>query len=106
MALEVPHQVRLVGHQIELAPQAIDLRTAALGEVYYQIIEPQRVGEALDDVDALVEREAQARLIAIAQNLAVPTASLGAQLKTDLNLHFATLGLRITRCQVQLRDAA
>jgi regulator of protease activity HflC (stomatin/prohibitin superfamily) len=103
----IAHRVRLVGHQIELAPYAIDGETAAQGAVYYQILEPERAGDALDDVDALVEREARSSLLALAAGPAArdEAAAMAARLKSDLNLRLGTLGLRITRCQLQLSAA-
>lgn len=103
----IAHRVRLVGHQIELSPQAIDADTAARGAVYYQILEPERAGDALDDVDALVEREARSSLVALSGDAAGgEAATLSSRLKTDLNLRLAGFGLRVTRCQLQLSAAA
>jgi regulator of protease activity HflC (stomatin/prohibitin superfamily) len=103
----IAHRVRLVGHQVELAPQAIDADVAARGAVYYQILEPERAGNVLDDVDALVEREAVSSLIAlVAEPVRDEAAALALRLKTDLNLRLGALGLRVTRCQLQLGAAA
>ena len=104
----IAHRVRLVGHQIDLPPQPLDSRTRAGGAVYYQILEPQRAGEVLDEVDALVAREATAQLAAIASTEAASAevAVLASQLKTDLNRRLERLGLRVTRCQMQLSAAA
>lgn len=101
---KIAHRVRLVGHQIELAPQPLDDGHAARAAVYYQILDPKLAGEALDEVDALVEREAQARLAEIAHDAVAPTegAALDSQLRAELNRRFDSLGLRITRCQVQV----
>ena len=100
----IAHRVRLVGHQVELPLQPFAAGQAARGAVYYQILDPQRAGEALDEVDALVEREAQTRLAAIAHDAVARTecAALDSQLKAELNERFGTLGLRITRCQLHL----
>ncbi len=105
---KIAHRVRLVGHQIDLPPQRLDDGHAARAAVYYQILDPERAGEALADVDALVGREAQARLAAIASDAVVPTdgAALDTRLRTELNRRFDALGLRITRCQVRLAQAA
>ena len=104
----IAHRVRLVGHQIDLPPQAMDARTRAGGAVYYQILEPERAGEALDEVDALVAREASAQLAALAGDEAgQPEAgALSSQLKRDLNRRLEGLGLRVTRCQMQFSAAA
>lgn len=103
----IAHRVRLVGHEIQVPPQPLGADTAA-GAVYYQILEPERAGEVLDDIDALVAREACAQLAAFAQEGAAnPGGSdLSSRLKTDLNQRLAGLGLRVTRCQMQLRAAA
>ena len=100
----IAHRVPLVGHQIDLAPQPLAPGQTARGAVYYQILEPERAGEALDEVDALVEREALTRLAAIAHDAVAPKegAALDSQLKAELNQRFGTLGLRITRCQLEL----
>lgn len=104
----IAHRVRLVGHQIDVPPQPVDALTRAGGAVYYQILEPQRVGEALDEVDALVAREASAQLAAIVgtESASGEVALLSTRLKTDLNRRLEGLGLRVTRCQMQLSAAA
>ena len=93
----IAHRVSLVGHQVELRGPAL-----AGGALYFQILEPERAGDALDDVDAMVEREACRRLEVMAgepHDDAAP--ELGQRLKTELNQQFGTLGLRVTRCQLQ-----
>lgn len=103
---QIAHRVRLVGHRIELAPQALDEATAAHAAVYYQILEPERAGDALDDVDALVAGLAQQQLALIADS--VPPAesvALAQRLKSELNQRLDSLGLRITRCTLQLSPA-
>lgn len=103
----IAHRVRLVGHQVELTPQPLDASTRAGGAVYYQILEPQRAGEVLDEVDALVAREANAQLAQIAGSEATAEAAqLSSRLKADLNRRLEGLGLRVTRCQMQLSAAA
>lgn len=94
---KIAHRVRLVGHHVDLPD--------ARGEVFYQILEPELARDALDDVDGLVQREAHERLAAIAaQPAATEAGALAGQLKQDLNRRLASLGLRVTRCQ--LRAAA
>ena len=93
----IAHRVHLIGHHIDLPD--------AQGEVYYQILQPELARDALDDVDALVAREANVRLAAISALPSRPeSAALAGQLKQDLNHQLARLGLRVTRCQ--LRQAA
>lgn len=100
---KIAHRVHLVGHQVELTPQTLHNATAAYGAVYYQILEPERTGGVLDEVDALVEREARQRLAILATDTALAEGSaLGARLKGELNQRLSRLGLRITRCQVSL----
>lgn len=104
---KIAHRIRLVGHQIDLPSQPFAGRTAARGEVFYQILEPELARDALDDVDALVQREAGVRLAQIALHDSVPESGvLSGQLKRDLNAQLGCLGLRITRCQVRLTAAA
>lgn len=104
----IAHRVRLVGHHVELPAQSFGANSAARGAVYYQILEPQRAGGALDDVDALVEREACLQLAVLAANdetaerTGLEPSALAGQLKNDLNQRLGSLGLRITRCQLQL----
>ena len=103
----IAHRVRLVGHQVDLPSQPFAGHTAANGEVFYQILEPELARDALDDVDALVQREARVRLAEIAQFDAVPESGvLSGQLKQDLNRQLGRFGLRVTRCQVRLTAAA
>lgn len=101
---KVAHRVRLVGHQIEvpLAGEA-----PARAAVYYQILEPERAGDALDRVDALVEQHTSRKL----SNLALLDAAndahqIAATLKDDLNQDLGVLGLRITRCKLCFDAAA
>ena len=80
---------------------------AAQGAVYYQILEPQRAGDALDEVDALVQREAREGLATLLLSVAAnDSAMLASQLKTELNQRLAALGLRVTRCKLELTEAA
>lgn len=101
----IAHRVRLMGHQVAVPADADT--PAAGGAVFYQILEPERAGVALDSVDALVEREAGAGLSAVlARDAANDAEALAAQLKAELNQRLATLGLRVTRCKLDLREAA
>ena len=95
---KIAHRVHLVGHHVDLSDDR--------GEVYYQILEPELARDALDDVDALVQREAQQRLTEIAAQPAAEAGALAGQLKQDLNLQLGRLGLRITRCRLHLPAAA
>lgn len=102
----IAHRVRLVGHQVAV-PNAADARAATRGAVFYQILEPQRAGDVLEAVDALVEREAGAGLSAVlAREPAKDVEALSAQLKAELNQRLAALGLRVTRCKLDLPEVA
>lgn len=94
---KIAHRVRLVGHHVDLP--------GSRGEVYYQILEPELARDVLDDVDALVQREAHERL---AELVATPAEAeaLDGRLKQDLNRELGRLGLRVTRCRVRLPAAA
>lgn len=101
----IAQRVRLVGHQVPV-PAATDASATSCGAVFYQIMEPERAGRALDSVDALVEREAGAGLTAVlARDAANDAEALAAQLKAELNTRLATLGLRVTRCKLELPQA-
>jgi regulator of protease activity HflC (stomatin/prohibitin superfamily) len=99
----IAHRVRLVGHQIALPPQPVAGGKAG-GALYYQILEPERAGDLLDDVDALVAREAHQQLAVIAGG-GSETATHAQQLTSGLNQRLAWLGLRVIRCQLELTPA-
>ncbi len=81
--------------------------SAAHAAVYYQILEPQRAGNALDHVDTLVEQRAREALSFLAADDAGEGAdALASRLKRELNEGLATLGLRVTRCNLRLDAAA
>ena len=102
----IAHRVRLVGHEVSLSQQPATDATAQ-GAVYYQILEPQRAGDALDEVDALVQREAREGLATLLLGVAAnDSVMLASQLKTELNQRLAALGLRVTRCKLELTEAA
>ena len=58
------------------------------------------------DFDALVEREARAAWLHVIGPVRNEAVALAARLKSDLNQRLGTLGLRITRCHLQLSAAA
>jgi regulator of protease activity HflC (stomatin/prohibitin superfamily) len=98
----IAHRVRLVGHQVELRAAPAGEPATTCGALYYQILEPERAGRLLDDVDGWVEREASRHLAALAVSAPGQDGPmLGNLLKSELNQHLATHGLRITRCQLQ-----
>ncbi len=81
--------VCLIGHHLDI-PDA----TGAHAELYYQILDPEQAGEALDQVDALVTDQARAALAMLG---ARPMADA---LKTELNLRVGRMGLRVIRCSL------
>lgn len=91
----IAHRVSLVGHQVELAT---DGRCAAV--VYFQILEPERAGAVLEQIDAMVAGEASRRLRALSASVSAEPGGLAARLKQELNAQLGALGLRITRCQL------
>lgn len=95
----VAHRVRLVGHQVEVPVHG---EAAARAAVYYQILEPQRAGNALDDVDSLVAQRAREALSSLAASDGDgSTEAIAARLKRELNDGLAALGLRVTRCNLR-----
>ncbi len=99
---KVAQRVRLVGHQVAVpAPEPAPLRA----DVYYQILEPQRSGDALDRIDLLVEGHARHVLSTLASG-ETSIDNRAAQLKRELNEGLAAFGLRVTRCNLHLDKAA
>jgi regulator of protease activity HflC (stomatin/prohibitin superfamily) len=95
---QIAHRVNLIGHQIDLSPPA---DSACGATVYFQILEPEWAGEALEEVDSMVEREARRRLTALVRCEAGEVAGIAARLKQELNTQLGVLGLRVTRCQLR-----
>jgi regulator of protease activity HflC (stomatin/prohibitin superfamily) len=91
---QVAHRIALVGHQVEFSG---DGRGTAI--VYFQILDPERTGAVLEQIDAMVEREARRRLAQLSGGDG-SESSLAARLKLELNTQLGALGLRITRCQL------
>jgi regulator of protease activity HflC (stomatin/prohibitin superfamily) len=91
----IGHRVNLIGHQVDM-PRITGTHCAAT--VYFQILDPQRAGEQLERVDAMVEIEARNRLRTMAAEL---EQDADLRLKMDLNARFSDLGLRVTRCQLR-----
>ena len=80
--------VEMVGHrlQVQAGPEA------TRAELYYQIVEPQKAGETLENVDEYVARHAREALGAGSHS---PEA-----LKLELNRRVGRLGLRVIRCSL------
>jgi hypothetical protein len=88
--------VERLGTPVPLIGHALDVRTtSAQAALHFQILEPDRAGAALDDVDGLVG--AQAREAMRQRPDAPPDA-----LKSELNRRVAALGLRVVRCSLHL----
>lgn len=92
---QIAHQVELIGHQVAV-PTA-----SSRAEVFFQILEPQRTGAALDDVDGLVQQLTSDRLRALAPGgVSSEPAKLAQALMQDLNGRLGDLGLRVIRCRL------
>jgi len=92
-------RVTLVGHHVEV----LGGTPGADADVYYQILEPSRTGQAIDEVDALVGREAMERLLALSADPgAADLATLGVRLKEELNRQLNRIGLLVIRCQLHV----
>lgn len=82
-------QVDLIGHHLHVGSTGSNE-----AELYYQIVEPEKAGETLDQVDAWVTAQAQ-------EALSQPAGS-SEQLKSELNRRVARLGLRVVRCSLHV----
>jgi hypothetical protein len=79
-------QVNLIGHHLHVRGAGSDDEA----ELYYQIVEPQKAGETLDEVDAWVTAQTREAL--------QETDHTPDQLKSELNRRVSHLGLRVIRC--------
>lgn len=96
----VASRVLLIGHHLELPARAHGPMPAG-GDLYYQILDPARTGDALERVDSLVLDEAAAVLEEVANQGAQPEAGYSAEaFKKALNARMSGLGLRIIRCSL------
>jgi regulator of protease activity HflC (stomatin/prohibitin superfamily) len=101
------HRVSLIGHSVPLhdASENTDPETdeesdasGPIGAVHYQILDPRLTGIALEDVDALVRREASEQLLQLLPRGEQPDQA--ARLKAALNARLGSMGLYIVRCQL------
>jgi len=97
----VVNHVSLINHRVDLPLRRTPDHnvTAQRATVYFQIVEPERSGAQLADLDHLVEdaaREQAGALSAAGRDL----DSLTERLKPLLNLQLNGLGLRVIRCQL------
>lgn len=86
--------VELLGHRVTARGEGEAAREA---EVFFQILEPGRVGSSLAEVDRMVGESLRDLLRKLPEGL--DPAERASALKRDLNAALAGLGLRITRCQ-------
>ena len=94
-------RVPLIGHHLTLAVNAPG--TAANADLYFQILEPLRVGADLEHVDDLVQRQADQALQAFSTDptpLASGLAAASEAFKVELNRRIAGQGLRVIRCSL------
>jgi regulator of protease activity HflC (stomatin/prohibitin superfamily) len=82
--------VDLINHHLHVRGS----ENAGDAELYYQILEPEKAGETLDQVDAWVAGQAQEAL--------QQTGGSSEQLKSELNRRVGRLGLRVIRCSLHL----
>lgn len=96
----VAARVLLIGHHLQLPARAHGPMQAG-GDLYYQILDPARTGDALERVDSLVLDEAAAVLEEVANQGAQPEAAYSAEtFKKALNERMSGRGLRIIRCSL------
>ena len=93
---QVAHEVDLIGHRITLQlPEQFER-----AEVFFQIVEPLRVGPDLDHLDGYVQRVAAEDYAAVSGRAINEPRILAASWKEALNLRLRALGLQVTRCQL------
>jgi regulator of protease activity HflC (stomatin/prohibitin superfamily) len=85
-------QVDLIGHHLHVRNDA----GPGEAELYYQIMEPEKAGETLDQVDAWVTAQTRE---ALSQG---GGGSSPDQLKLELNRRVGRLGLRVIRCSLHI----
>jgi regulator of protease activity HflC (stomatin/prohibitin superfamily) len=95
VADKLVQRVPLIGHHVELA--AAD--AAGRAEVFFQILDPARMGAELEDVDRVVERALQERLPEVRRETAEAPA-LALRLKDELNARLRGRGVHVTRCRL------
>ncbi len=95
----VSEPVALINHRIAMQLDGGDA-TSARAAFYYQIVEPERSGDQLNDIDRVVEREVRLCMDATLTAAARDSDSLNGRVKVALNERLGSLGLRVTRCQL------
>lgn len=81
--------VNLIGHHLHVRGTGSNEEA----ELYYQIMEPEKAGETLDQVDAWVTAQTREALV---------TGNTPDQLKSELNRRVGRLGLRVIRCSLHV----
>lgn len=94
MLEQISHRVRLIGHHVDVPANHLQAR------IFYQILDPERTGDALEHVDALVSEQTQRALSRMTKEASL-TEILAGQLKKHLNDQLANLGVRVTRCDLR-----
>ena len=82
-------EVDMIGHHLHVRGSRLNEEA----ELYYQIVEPDKVGETLDAVDDWVTAQTREALVA---------PSSAEQLKAELNRRMSRLGLRVIRCSLHV----
>jgi regulator of protease activity HflC (stomatin/prohibitin superfamily) len=91
---QLGHPVRLIGHHLD-----VPAGTGGHAELYYQILDPERAGPALDQVDQLVHDQTRDAIAALPGPVQ-PGLPLAEALKIELNRRVAAHGLRVIRCSL------
>lgn len=97
----VTQRVNLINHRVDLPLRSgFDPRTTAQrATIYYQILEPERSGAQLADIDNVVAAVAREQACALTQAGRELDAA-AERLKPLLNLQLGGMGLRVIRCQM------
>ncbi|MCB1553517.1 MAG: hypothetical protein KDJ14_06875 [Xanthomonadales bacterium] len=93
---QITHEVDLIGHRIRIDSDA----PSSEAEIFFQIVEPLRVGSRLEEVDGVVRAAAEAGLAMLRRQNTVESASLASDWKQALNTQLRGMGVQVTRCQV------
>ncbi|MGQ0801831.1 MAG: SPFH domain-containing protein [Pseudomarimonas sp.] len=91
--------VELINHRIAMQLDGTDAASPRAA-FYYQIVEPERSGDRLNDIDRVVEREVRLCMDATLTAAARDGDGLNGRVKVALNERLGSLGLRVTRCQL------
>lgn len=101
----VVHKISLNGHALRLA-ESVALDASGThrveGLVYWQVLEPERADEVIDDAENLILRNALDALRDAPDLAAEAVATRNARLKQALNQHLRPRGMLVTRVDLQL----